>query len=268
MRPRLIINAFLITFFLVGFSLPSSGYAQAQFVQALPEESLDIEFSKIGLSADSVLNGSFQELKLVFSLPSSWEVKPGGLINLNISNYFANLIAGQTAAIPSNIVVGELSIWLNGSKLGSLPLKDSGDYSYSINLDEKSFQNKTHPGLNELLFRWDASVSCGVDVASTVTILPSSKLHLQYQVNAIPPDLNQFPSPFFQDRSIQTQKVTILVPDQPSEGELQAALNVAAGFGKISKGKMTIELATFDQLGNDGNSGTNLVVVGTIANLG
>ena len=160
MRSRLLISAFLIACFLTGFSLPSSGYAQAQFVQAVPEQSQDIEFSKIGLPADSVLNGSFEEMKLVFSLPASWEVKPGGLIKLNISNYFANLIAGQTAAIPTNIVVGELSIWLNGSKVGSLPLKDSGDFSYSINLDEKSFQNKAHPGLNELLFRHLGSPNC------------------------------------------------------------------------------------------------------------
>jgi hypothetical protein len=267
MRLKLITFAFLISCLLAGFSLPSRGYAQTEFIQALPEEGLDIEFSKIGLPADSVLNGSFEEIKLVFSLPTSWELKPGGLINLNISNYFANLIAGQTAAIPSNILVGELSIWLNGSKLGSLPLKDSGGYSYSINLDEKSFQNQVHQGLNELLFRWDASISCGYDVASTVTILPSSKIHFQYQVNTILPDLNQFPIPFYQDRSIQPQKITILVPDQPSESELQSALNIAAGFGKFSKGNMTIDLATFDQLSKDGNSGNNLIVVGTLANL-
>jgi len=60
----------------------SRGYAQAQLIQAFPEESQDIEFSKIGLPADSVLNGSFEEIKLVFSLPPSWELKPGGLINL------------------------------------------------------------------------------------------------------------------------------------------------------------------------------------------
>jgi cellulose synthase operon protein B len=268
MRLKIILCAILITCFISGFSPPLSGYAQAQLMQVLPEQSQDIEFSKIGLVTDSVLNGSFEELKLVFSLPSSWELKPGGVINLNISNYFANLIAGQTAGIPSNMVVGELSVWLNGSKVGSLPLKDSGDFSYSINLDEKSFQNQAHPGLNELLFRWDASVSCGNDVASTVTILPSSKLHLQYQVYAILPDLNQFPGPFFQDRLIQLQKLTILVPGQPSEAELQSALTVAAGFGKFSKGAMTIGLLPYDQLGKEDISGNNLIVVGTLANLG
>ena len=267
MKGKSILLKIVIASFLAILVMPSPGHAQTHLIQVPVEVSQEFEFSKLGLSTDTILQGSFDEVKLVFSLPSTWELKPGALINLSITNYFADLMVGQTDAIPGKIIVGELSVWLNGSKFGSLSLQDSGDFNYSINLDERVFRDRALVGLNELILRWDASVSCDYGIASTVTILPSSKLHLQYQVSAIPSDLNQFPSPFFQQRSIEPQKVTILIPDQPTEGELQSALVVAAGFGKFSKGKMTIDLTTFNQLGNDEYKSNHLIVVGTMKNL-
>jgi len=247
--------------------MPSDGYALTHLIQAPAQVSQDIEFSKIGLATDSILEGSFDEIKLIFSLPSAWELKPGSKIILNITNYFADLIIGQNPALPRNIFVGELSVWLNDFRLDSFPMKDSGDFTYSVKMDEKYFQNKDRSGLNELIFRWDASISCDMGIVSTVSIRPSSKLQLQYQTIAILPDLNDFPNPFFQEQSVEPQKVTILIPDQPTEGELQSALTVAAGFGKISKANMNVDLITFNQLGNDTHKKNNLVLIGTIKNL-
>jgi hypothetical protein len=241
MKRKILFLYILTASFIALLMMPSYTYARTHLIQAPQVVSQDIDFSKLGLSSDTILHGSFEETKLVFSLPSTWELKPGALINLNITNNFADLIAGQTAAMTRNMIVGELSLWLNGSKLGSLSLKDSGDFNYSINLDERGFRDRALSGLNELIFRWDASASCSNNIASTVTIRPSSKLHLQYQVTALPPDLNQFPSPFFQDQSIEPQKVILLIPNQPTEGELQSALVIAAGLGKFSKGKMKLD---------------------------
>jgi cellulose synthase operon protein B len=267
MKWKLNIQVLFIFSFITLLVFPSHGYAQTHLIQASLENSQDIELSKLGLPAETILHGSFEEVKLVFSLPSSWDLKPGALLNLSISNYFADLIASQADAIPGNLTVGELSVWLNGSKLSSLSLKDSGDFNYSINLDDTISLNRTLQGLNELIFRWDASVSCENGIASTVSILPSSKLHLQYQVTAAPIDLNQFPSPFFQKNSIEPQKVTVLIPDRPTESELQAALVIAAGLGKFSKGEMNIDLIPFNQLVNGAYSGNNLILVGTLNNL-
>jgi hypothetical protein len=267
MKGKSIFSKLVIASFFALLILPSHGYAQSPQIQAPVEVSQEIEFSRLGLAADTILQGSFEEVKLVFSLPTAWELKPGAVINLNITNYFADLMVGQTDAIPGKIIVGELSVWLNGSKFGSLFLQDSGDFNYSINLDERIFRDRALAGLNELILRWDASVSCDYGIASTVTIQPTSKLILQYQVTALLPDLNQFPSPFFQQKSVEPQKVILLIPDQPTEGELQAALVIAAGFGKFSKGKMSVDLVPFNQLGMNGNQSNHLIVVGNLNTL-
>jgi len=55
------------------------------------------------------------------------------------------------------------------------------------------------------------------------------------------------PKPLFQN-SFLPESATIVVPDQPTSGDLQAALAVAAGFGRMTDNKLGLTLTPLSKL--------------------
>jgi hypothetical protein len=54
----------------------------------------------------------------------------------------------------------------------------------------------------------------------------------------------------------------IVVPDQPTAGELQAAMSVAAGFGMMTGGDLLLNLVPLGELTEEARVGNHLIFVG------
>jgi hypothetical protein len=69
------------------------------------------------------------------------------------------------------------------------------------------------------------------------------------------------PSPFYQN-SFNQDSVIIVVPDQPTSSELQAALSVSSGFGHMTFNRLLIALVPISQIPSDALADNNLIFVG------
>jgi len=221
----------------------------------------------LGLAENEVLLGPYDEVRLQFSLPLHWEVQSGAALELEISSYFSSLIPNENATLPSDIIIGEISVWLNGKKAGSIQLTESGNSNHTLKIDETHFNRSERSGLNELVIRWDAIAACQSGIGSSLSLLPDSKIILPHTVAPIAPDLTIFPVPFYSRNSLFQAGVRLVVPDQPSVEELQAALVIAAGLGNLSGGDLDVFLNRSGELTDLMKKEDHLIFIGTIDQL-
>jgi hypothetical protein len=69
-------------------------------------------------------------------------------------------------------------------------------------------------------------------------------------------------APFFRVHS-NLDQATIVIPDTPSISDLQAALTVAASFGRLTEGRLQIDLTTVQRLSPQARTGRHLILVGS-----
>src|SRR5204863_7491661 len=73
--------------------------------------------------------------------------------------------------------------------------------------------------------------------------------------------LGRQPLPLVQ-RSFLPDAATIVTPDAPTAAELQAALTIAAGFGRMSDGALALNLIPAARLTDDLKRSAHLIFVG------
>lgn len=219
---------------------------------------------ELGLAENTVLLGPFDEVTLRFSIPPYWSLQPGARLEMELGSYFSSLIPNENATLPGDILIGELSVWLNGNQAGAIQLKESGSSSHSIKIDEKYFIDSE---INELVLRWDALAACQFGIGSSVSLLPESKLFLPHQLVSGVPDLTVFPAPFYSEHNLFQAGVRLVVPEEPSVEEMQAALAIAAGLGNTSDGNLSVNLTPLGGLSDQMAKEEHLIFIGTIDQL-
>ena len=243
------------------FALPLDGTV------AINDTTEEFPLNELGLSENTVLLGPYDEVMLRFSLPYHWDLQPGAALVLELGSYFSSLIPNENATLPTDTIIGELSVWLNGSRAGSIQLNESGNSSHTLKIDEKHLNSGEKTSLNELVMRWDALAACQFGIGSSVTLLPGSKLFLPHQLASVAPDLTIFPAPFHAEKSLFQAIVRLVVPDQPSPEELQAAVAIAAGLGSLSRGVLPVNLIRSSEVTDLMKYGDHLFFIGTIDQL-
>ena len=261
MNARFLFTSILGLTLLAALVSPSGIQASILNPQSSPS-GIELPLTSIGLQDGQTLQGPLDQVVLQFSLPPEWTLQPGATLNLDLNDYFASLIPTPTAALPKNIIMGELSVWINGVKIGSQFLKDAGDFSLIMNLDEKSFTTSARASVNELIIKWDAATSCSYEVASIITIKSTSRLILPYQTTTLIPDLSVYPWPFYAQKAIKLPMLTLVVPDQATAGELQSAMTVAASLGSVSQDELQFNLLTMSELTETEKKENNFIFIG------
>ena len=260
-------GAFSLLLFMIAIApVQATAYPLERFISTsdTTEEFLLID---LGLAENEVLLGPYDEVGLQFSLPLHWEVEPGAVLELEISSYFSSLIPNENATLPGDIIIGEISVWLNGKKAGSIQLTESGNSSHTLKIDETYFNRSERSGLNELVIRWDAIAACQFGIGSSLSLLPDSKIILPHAVASAAPDLTIFPTPFYSKNSLFQAGMRLVVPDQPSAEELQAALAIAAGLGNLSGGDLEVTFSRSGEMTDQMKNEENLIFIGTIDQL-
>jgi hypothetical protein len=222
------------------------------------EDATTLSFAELGASEQS-LRGPADAAYLDFSLPATWELRQGAELRLDLQAFFA----GEA----ERAFGGTLRVMLNGATLATLLLDTPGSRSLSVSIEREVFTALRPDGRHRLALLLDTDEACATDSYTNLIIRPSSAFVLPHQIVAPPTDLTRLPYPIVQ-RSLLGDAATIVVPDAPSAAELQAALTVAAGFGRMSGDALALSLTPAGQLSEAARDETHLIVVGRAANLG
>ena len=99
------------------------------------------------------------------------------------------------------------------------------------------------------------------DLQTNIIVNPDSFFVLPHQTAELPTDLRMLPRPIYQ-QSFEPDTALLVVPNQPTPAEMQAALAVATGFGKLTSGNLDLLLRPVNQLSDAERETHHLIFVG------
>ena len=196
-------------------------------------------------------------------MPLDWEITSEAELKLDISVEFHPFFEAFTKDDEESDLIplkGTLNAYINGYRIESILLNQTGDALLNIKIHPEYFN--LNQQTNQLLISWDAVEMCRYNGFSSLILKPSSSLAIAKTPKTFIPNLNDFPSPFFAENDISTNTTAFVIPEVPSEDELSALVSAAAGFGKLSDGKIPFEIIKLDQLNQNRYRNDNFIIIG------
>jgi len=222
----------------------------------------ELTFSQLG-KGEQYLQGPYDSLGMVFSLPSSWELTSGATLDLLFSTSFNSLNASGTS--PSQVNGGSVTITFNGVTISHLQITQIGDLYEQIAIPDSALQPRRLDGRYEINLSLDSGLTCDVNQQLTMIIKPESRFILPHQEITPATDLSKFPEPFSMDPA-WPDSAMIVLPDQPTAMELQSAMTIGAGMSNLT-GSVTFSLTTESKLSEAERASNHLIMVGKAASL-
>jgi hypothetical protein len=211
------------------------------------------------------LTGPYDTEDIGIILPADWALKAGTQLDLQFGVSFNTDVQFQ-----SDVVViggGTLTVFLNNKLLSTIQLSELGEVQTAINIPLAAFDTVSKDGVNVLSFVLESFESCRFyGQNTTLYIHPTSFLTLPHEIVRPSTNLVNFPRPIFQN-SFVSDSALLIVPDQPSPAELQAAMITASGLGKLSSNKLILDITTISNLKNADVGNNHLIFVGKAASL-
>jgi cellulose synthase operon protein B len=215
--------------------------------------------------AERKLIGPADRTDYYFSLPEEWALTDDGRLNLELTVMFS----GTGLRPEPGLTVGSLIVSSNYTTLKSIPLVWRGDEMQPVNVRlpyPVLRKAVVDDGRQVISLELDAGINCDFDTQTAVVIHPTSSIVLPYTQGTPPTNLALLPRPIYQ-QTFRTDRATLVVPDQPGPQEIRAALITAAGFGRMSRGRLDLSLTTLSGLQPEVRDTTHLIMVGKPANL-
>lgn len=222
-----------------------------------------VTFSQLRQS-EIQLNGPNDSASFSFATPADWLLKNEVQLDLLVGVSFN--IGPQTQGDVIVIGGGTLTVLLNNIVLLTQPLNEVGETEIKINIPLSSFTTTRNDGRMSLRFILESGLSCRV-VGSHTAVYIHSTSYFNFPHDIVKPStsLVNFPRPIFQN-SFFPDSVLLVIPDQPTAAELQAALTVAAGFGNLSSNRLILDMVTMGNLKEDLTK-QNLIFIGKASSI-
>jgi len=219
---------------------------------SLPTGQYTLEFNRSPVVGDRLrLRGVHSEARIGFTRPLGWKIQSAkAAIRFQHS---AALLASRS----------NLTVRVNGTSIGSIPLnrKESQIGQTVFNIPSKLIQN-----YNDLTVvaqqNNDPKCSDPADATLWTEILSDSKLIFTYQPQPIPLNFSRYPYPFFDQLSLDTNRIVYLLP-KVNEAWLTSAPRLQASLGRLADFR-PIDTRIVKNL-NQVKSNERLVVIGTPA---
>lgn len=231
----------------------------------LGENQAVVKFVDLGYK-DANLVSPFDSAGYFFNLPPNWRLADGGEVELN----FDVVLTGSNVATDNGNASadfgGILKVVFNGQIIRTIRLEQTGSQTVRLAIPPEALRSIRDDGRHQLTISLDAQFSCSYNTRTLVTIKSSSLFDLDFSVTAPDLTLTKLPAPFYLRGSLLPDKTIVVIPDDPSAGELRAALNVMVGFGSMIGSDFDISTANFSSLNNSDIISSNLVFVGKPAN--
>jgi hypothetical protein len=235
----------------------SVGVAHAQSTEPpQPDDQNVVAFERLGVT-DQTLSGVFDGTRYLFNIPANWRLASGARVQLDLSVFFPLGSAQQRLG-------GFLEARFNRALIGTVELTQPGDRRVVFDIPDRALTPVRSDGRHEFEVALDNPTGCDVAPSerTAVVIRSTSRFVLPHTLAPPDTDLRNLPRPIFQG-SFEPDQATIVIPDTPSVNDLQAALTVAAGFGRLTEGRLQIDLTTVQRLSPQARTGRHLILVGS-----
>jgi hypothetical protein len=235
----------------------SMGVAHAQSTEPpQPDDQNVVAFERLGVT-DQTLSGVFDGTRYLFNIPANWRLASGAQAQLDLSVFFPVGSAQQRLG-------GFLEMRFNRVLIGTVELTQPGDQRVVFDIPDQALTSMRSDGRHEFEVALDNPTGCDVapNERTAVVIRSTSRFVLPHTLAPLDTDLRNLPRPIFQG-SFDPDQATIVIPDTPSINDLQAALTVAAGFGRLTEGRLQIDLTTVQRLSPQARTGRHLILVGS-----
>lgn len=249
---------------------PSVSQAQGQPAVAITLEQLklrdlrlrgpsDALFFTFATPAHWALSAASMELDLTIVIPGDASAQAAVVTAPGAADNVTDTVAASAAG---NCVAGTLNVSLNEQFLGAFPLLGGGERQLTVRVPAVAL--KTRPGAegrHGVYIGFDNPDRCGVEQYAQVFVRPSSRF-LFVKTDVEPPaDLRTLPRPIAQS-SYEPDTALLVLPDAPSTAELEAALNVAAGFGRMTGGTLGLTATAISKMTEAMWRDNHLIIVG------
>jgi cellulose synthase operon protein B len=227
-----------------------------------------VSLSQLGLSSIQ-LTGPLDSSSFSFSTPPDWKLTTGAQLDLLMSVTFnTNLQTAANSQLNNSVAGGgTLSVFMNDALLGVVSLNQVGETETIMQIPPKGLTSSRPDGALQVSFVLDSSISCSVnDQQMNLLIHPNSQFTLPHVSKPLDTSLINFPQPIYQNSFIPDTAL-LVIPDQPSSGELQSALTVAAGLSRLSFGHLSEDMTTLSKLTAAQSAGNHLIFIGKPASL-
>ncbi|MCP5095305.1 MAG: hypothetical protein GY943_07125, partial [Chloroflexi bacterium] len=209
---------------------------------------------------EALLQGPYDASSYRFGLPADWSLQSGAALSLDIQLF--NPTATLSSGIATDQPVGALEVSMNGVVLSPIFLSGEGEQSFTIDLPDKSLISYRSDGRHELIVGLESEQPCESETQISLLVKSSTQLLLPRETQAPVTDLRLLPRPLYQDSFVEDTAI-LVVPAQPDPADLQAAMAIAAGFGRMTKGNLSLSLLTADLLNADVQSSSHLILIGS-----
>lgn len=224
----------------------------------------EIPLSKLGFT-DSVLRGPFDSFTASFSTPPDWQLTDGAQLVLKIDTRFFR----GTSEITGQTIQGSgatMDVTFNDKVLTTLLIDWTGERTVTIPIPPEALIPFLADGRHELFLFLDAAIDCFLDFHETTVVIRSdSKIVLPHTQVTPLATLSTFPRPLYLNGSFAPASVKMVVPDNATKEELQAALTVSAGLGRLTGGRIPLTLTSTGKLSNEDRLSAHLIYVGKAA---
>jgi len=212
---------------------------------------------------ERILRGPVDSMNFLFNLPATWELTDGAEIRLDLVNFLSAPGASATTDTSTEFT-GSLEVAFNNKVISTVLLDYNGERTVVIPILKENLTSTRLDGRHDLSLTFLSNTACDNPEQSSVVVRNTSSLVFPHET--IPPslDLRRLPIPIFQDTFLP-DTVMMVIPNQPTASELQAALAVAAGYGEMTRNKLALSLLPVSELTPDIQSLNHLIFVGTAA---
>lgn len=227
-----------------------------------------VSFSQL-TQREVTLQGPLDIQSFAFNLPADWEILDGSQLRVNYNAFFNDTAA--SAANPNGVTVaGYIQVTLNDVPIGTIVLDRRGENSIDLPIPTSAWatpdpQKRTR----SLQFFLKSAEQCNrtnayaanPQVGLSVIVRSSSYFVLPRRQAPIATDLRRLPYPIFQD-SFLPDTATLVMPDNPTEPELQAALTTSAALGRMTGNRLGLKTVAASKLDSSSLTDSHLIFVG------
>lgn len=208
------------------------------------------------------LFGPYATESVLFGLPANWRLTADAQLELD----YSVTIQSSDTANNAQFFGGSLTVFMNDDIISVIPLDLSGRFTQTIGIPITAFETARRDGRQEMTIVLSSGQSCLFDARVDVVIHSNSRFVIPHDVTVPDTDLTKFPRPLYQD-TIFTDNVLVVIPDQPTSAELQAALTVSAGLEARTNNGLIATVVTHNNLNEDLLASAHIVMIGNASSL-
>jgi len=239
--------------------------SQDEQIVPIPQSPASIPLSLTGFN-DSIMESPVDQLTYTFGLPADWQLESGATLQLNLTAFYDVDVELADSNQEEDAFSGLLRIEFNDQLIEVLPVDWVGERFVTIPILDDALVTERDDRRHRLTLIFESRFECGSNRQSGLVVSNESFFTFPYESVSPTLDLTTLPYPF-QQQSFAPDAAWLVVPDDPSEEELTAAMLVAGGISNLTFNRVTLSLITISELTTEEREAANLIFVGQASKL-